>query len=173
MNGLKICTLVLLFAALSPGVSCQVASTTAKQQSANTFACEPTSSQAEVRVFQAAQPKIRAHFSATFSDSDIQQIECDGWRDYRKLHPGEQLDADKFLKFASENFGGLKVTSNPDGAAIRVDDKPWSDATNTQSSCKVGIRHVKLTKPGYQDELGDAIVKEGQWTLFHRDLKKK
>jgi len=173
MDSLKIYGLVLLFAALSPGASCQVASTAAKQQSATAFPCEPPISQADMRVFQSAQPKLRAHFSGGFSDPDIQRIECEGWRDYKKLHRGEQLDADKFLKFASENFGGLKVTSNPDGAAIKVDDKLWSDATNAQSSCKVGTRHIRLTKPGYQDGVGDAIVKEGQWTLFHKDLKKK
>jgi hypothetical protein len=172
MSKISAYCLFVLLVAPCPGAWCQVTAKAQKQLGVPSHVCDVASSR-EAEFLGAVQPKLRAHFSRSFKDADVGQIECDGWSDYMKLYPHEQPDTDKFLKFVSENFGGLKVTSTPDGAAIEVDGKPWSDTTNAQNSCRVGVRHVKLTKPGYQEEVGEAIVKEGQWTLFQRDLKKK
>lgn len=124
-------------------------------------------------VLRSSQGKVRSHYPESFSDSDIRQIECLAWAEYREHNPSGQLDLDGFAKFASESFGGLKVRSRPDGAAIVVDDVSWVGPTNAQNMCKVGTRHIRLSKPGYYDATGDAIVKQGDWTVFDKDLQPK
>ena len=124
-------------------------------------------------VLMGAQPKLRSRFPESFSNSDIQQVECQAWADYRKQNPNGQLDLDSFAKYAAENYGGLKVHSRPAGAAIVVDNLPWDGPTDAQNMCGVGTRHVRLSRPGYYDEVGDADVKQGQWTIFERDLREK
>jgi PEGA domain len=120
-----------------------------------------------------AQPKLRSRFPESFGNSDIQQVECQAWADYRKQYPNGHLDLDSFAKYAAENYGGLKVHSKPAGAEIAVDNLPWDGPTNAQNMCRVGTRHVRLSKPGYYDAVGDADVKQGQWAIFERDLKEK
>src|SRR6266849_5457498 len=119
-------------------------------------------------VLMGAQPKLRSHFQESFSDSDIQQVECLAWADYRKQNPKGQLVLDRFAEYAAENYGGLKVRSRPAGAAIAVDNLPWDGPTDAQNMCSVGTRHVRLSKPGYYDEVGDAVVNQGQWTIFEK-----
>jgi len=123
-------------------------------------------------VLMGAQPKLRSRFKESFNNSDIQQVECQAWADYRQQNPNGQLDLDSFTKYA-ENYGGLKVHSRPAGAAIAVDNLPWDGPTDAQNMCRVGTRHVRLSKHGYYDEVGDADVKQGQWTIFERDLREK
>lgn len=124
-------------------------------------------------VLRSAQTKLRSRFPEGFSNSDIKQVECQAWVDYREQNPNGHLHLDDFAKYAAENYGGLRVRSRPDGAAILVDNVPWDGPTNAQNMCSVGTRHVRLSKPGYNDELGDADVKQGQWTIFERDLREK
>jgi PEGA domain-containing protein len=133
----------------------------------------PQTLQYDLSVVQRAEPKLRERYPVSFSDADVQHIATQSWMDFRTQHPNDKLDLDKFAKLASESYGGLKVTSTPNGAAIEVDSRLWDDPTNAQSSCRTGTRHIKLSKPGYDDAEGDAVVVEGQWTLFHKDLKKK
>lgn len=123
-------------------------------------------------VLMGAQPKLRARFTESFNNSDIQQVECQAWADYRKQNPNGRLDLDSFAKYA-ENYGGLRVRSRPAGAAISIDNLSWDGPTDAQNMCRVGARHVRLSKPGYYDEIGDADVKQGQWAIFERDLRKK
>jgi hypothetical protein len=117
--------------------------------------------------------KIRAHYPKTFSDENIQQITIQTWADLRKREPNGALNMTGFEQYALQSFGGLQITSQPEGAAIEVDDKPWSDTTNAQSSCRTGTRHIKLSKDGYKDAVGDAVVTEGRWTVFNRTLSKR
>jgi hypothetical protein len=124
-------------------------------------------------VLVGAQRKLRSRFPESFSNSDIQQVDCQAWADYRKQNPNGQLDLDSFAKYAAENYGGLKVRSRPAGAAIAVDNLAWDGPTDAQNMCSVGTRHVRLSKPGYYDEVGDAVVKQGQWTIFEKDLREK
>ena len=127
----------------------------------------------DAHVLAASESKVRARFGSSFSDADINQIECLAWADYRRQNPTGSLDPDKFARYAADAYGGLKITSTPEGAAISVDDKPWTDPTNAQEACRIGVRRVKLSKSGYQDETGEAKVQQGQWTVFHKDLKPK
>lgn len=127
----------------------------------------------DLPVVEDAEEKVRRGYPHSFSDSDITHITAYAWMDFRKRQPSGQLDSDRFVKFTLESYGGLKITSTPTGAAIEVDAKPWSDPTDAQGSCRTGKRQIKLSKAGYKDEIGFATVNEGQWTLFHRDLKKK
>jgi hypothetical protein len=120
-----------------------------------------------------AQAKVRSKFDASFSDTDVQMVECRAWQDYRREHPNEKLDLDRFVTYAAANYGGLRVRSTPEGAAIIVDNTPWDGPTDAQNMCTVGTRHVVLKKPGYYDETGDAMVKQGGWTVFERTLKPK
>src|ERR1700674_117528 len=124
-------------------------------------------------VLMSAQPKLRSRFPESFSNSEIQQVECQAWADYRKQNPNGHLNLDGFAEYAAENYGGLKGHSRPAGAAIAVDNLPWEGPTDAQNMCVVGTRHVRLSKPGYYDALGDADVKQGQWTVFERDLREK
>jgi hypothetical protein len=119
------------------------------------------------------ESKVRAYYPKTFSDEDVQRITVQTWIDLRQAKPEGPLDLDRFERYALESFGGLRITSQPEGAAIEVDQRPWADSTDAQSSCRTGNRHIKLSKDGYEDEVGDAVVKEGQWTLFNRTLKKR
>jgi hypothetical protein len=119
------------------------------------------------------EPKVRAHYPSSFSDIDVQHITIKTWMEFRQSKPEGPLDMPKFEQYAMESFGGLQITSQPEGAAIEVDLRQWADTTNSQSSCRTGTRHIKLSKEGYEDELGDAIVTEGRWTMFNRTLKKK
>jgi PEGA domain-containing protein len=129
--------------------------------------------QLDLAVVQNAEPRLREHYPNTFTDSDVWHIAADAWVGFREKQPKEQLDVDKFAKLASESYGGLKITSKPDGAAIEVDSKRWDDPTNARGSCHTGTRLIKLSKSGYQTVAGNAVVTEGKWTLFHRDLKAK
>lgn len=92
--------------------------------------------------------------------------------DFRVQNTQAALDSQSFGEFAS-GYGGLRITSAPDGASIEVDKKKWDSNTNTQDGAAVGERQIKLSKSGYEDEYGTAVVIKGKWTLFHRDLKKK
>jgi hypothetical protein len=127
----------------------------------------------DLALVERTEPTLRRRYPKTFSDADIRDITASAWMDFRERQPNEPIDLDKFAKFALESYGGLRITSKPIGAAIDVDSKPWSDTTNAQSSCRTGTRSIKLTKPGYEDEVGNAIVSEGRWTSFHRNLRKK
>jgi len=124
-------------------------------------------------VIQSADAKVRSKFDASFSDTDVRVVECRAWQEYRRQHPNEPLDLDRFAAYAAANYGGLKVRSTPEGAAIIIDNTPWEGPTDAQNMCSVGTRHVTLKKEGYWDESGDAIVKEGEWTVFERTLKAK
>jgi hypothetical protein len=122
-------------------------------------------------VLRGAEAELRTRFSKSFSASDIKQVECRAWQDYRERHPEGKLDLDSFSAYAADNYGGLRVRSRPEGAAIVVDTKPWDGPTDSQNMCSIGTRHIVLSKPGYYDEAGDAIVKHGELTIFQRDLK--
>lgn len=124
-------------------------------------------------VIMGAQLKLRRRFPVSFTNSDIQQVECQAWAEYRKKTPKGHLDLESFAEYAAENYGGLKVQSRPAGAAITVDNLPWDGPTDAQNMCGVGTRHVRLAKPGYYDEVGEADVKKGQWTIFERALREK
>ncbi len=124
-------------------------------------------------VLRGARAKLRASFSDTFSDSDIRELDCLAWQEYRKENPNGKLDLDKFAAYAAANYGGLRVRSTPEGAAIIVDNSAWDGPTDAQNMCTVGTRHVVLSKPGYYDESGDIVVQQGQWANFERTLKPK
>ena len=79
-------------------------------------------------VLRGAQSKLRANFSDSFSDSDIRELDCLAWQEYRKKNPDGKLDLDKFAAYAAANYGGLRVRSTPEGAAIAVDNLPWGRA---------------------------------------------
>ena len=125
------------------------------------------------KVLKGAQAIVRSRFSADFSNTDIEKVECAAWAIYRTHSPEGKLDLDSFAKYAAASFGGLKVNSRPEGAAIVVDNIAWDGPTDASNMCSVGTRHVVLSKPGYYDESGDAVVKQGQWTIFQRDLQPK
>jgi hypothetical protein len=125
-------------------------------------------------VIRSAEPILKERYlEKGFSDSDVQQIIGLAWMDYREVSPTPYLTKDTFIKFAYSKFGGLKVSSKPPGATIRVDGKQWSDETNSQSVTPVGSRVILLSKNGCEESTGQADVKEGQWTAFHRVLKCK
>lgn len=127
----------------------------------------------DLPVVESAEPRLRGAFPATFSDSEVRQINTSAWVDYRAEHPNDKLDLDGFAKLASQSYGGLRITSNPSGASIEVDSRAWDDLTDAQSTCRTGTRHIRLSKDGYEEADGDVLIVEGQWTVFHKDLKKK
>jgi hypothetical protein len=124
-------------------------------------------------VLKKAEAKLRTGFDASFSDSDVKHIECRAWQEYRERNPNGKLDLDRFAAYAAANYGGLRIRSKPEGAAIVVDNTSWEGPTDAQNMCSVGTRHIILSKPGYYDEAGDAVVKQGAWTVFEKDLRPK
>jgi len=128
----------------------------------------------DIRVIKAAQPTLYKMLSQEgLRTSDSRMITSAAWSEFRKDHPNDKLEEDKFVKFAAEEFGILAVTSKPDGADIEVDARPWTDKTNAENGVRVGTRHVRVSMPGYEDSEGNSEVKKGKRTLFHADLKAK
>lgn len=126
-------------------------------------------------VIKNAYPKIRAFYSdKEFGRSDSQLLNILGhtWSDFRKENPNIKLTSEKFATLA-EAYGGLRITSDPPGAEIQIDEKPWVDPTNTEGAAHVGERVIRLSKEGYEPASGTALVKQGEWTPFFRKLKKK
>jgi len=126
-------------------------------------------------VIKDAYPKVRNFYSTKqFGQSDSQLLSILGhaWSDYRKDNPNRMFTADEFVALA-EAYGGLRITSDPPGAQIRVDEKTWVDPTNTEGAAHVGERVIELSMEGFKPETGTALVKQGEWTPFFRKLKKK
>src|SRR5207248_3159640 len=115
-----------------------------------------------------AAPRLKAFYSAKeFGSSEAEMLSTMGeaWSDFRRENPKTPLTADGFEKFA-ESYGGLRIRSQPPKATIHVDEKAWTDPTNTEGGARVGERAIKLSKDNYEDETGTAVVKQGQWTTF-------
>lgn len=123
----------------------------------------------------AAYWKLKVFYSdKQFGQSDTELLEITGraWFEFREKDSKSRLTSDEFVALG-QGYGGLKIKSDPPGAAIRVDDKAWTEPTNTEGATRTGERAIRLSKPGYQDISGAAVVKQGQWTTFFRKLKKK
>jgi len=128
----------------------------------------------DVTVIKAAEPTLRERLSQEgLRTSESRMITSTAWSEFRRDHPNDKLEEDKFVKFAAEEFGILAVTSKPDGADIEVDTKPWTDKTNAENGVRVGTRHVRVSMRGYEDSEGSSEVTKGKRTLFHVDLKPK
>ena len=106
------------------------------------------------------------------SDAEVLSIVGRAWSDFRAEHPTAVLTADGFVKYADE-YGGLRIGSAPSGAVIQVDGRLWTDETDAVDAVHAGLRTITLSKEGYQEETGTAVVRLGQWTNFFRKLKEK
>lgn len=106
------------------------------------------------------------------SDTELSEITGRAWFEFRENNSKSRLTSDEVVALG-QGYGGLKIESDPQGAAIRVDDKGWTEPTNAESATRTGERAIRLSKLGYQDENGTAVVKQGEWTTFFRKLKKK
>jgi len=128
----------------------------------------------DVRVIKAAEPTLHTRLALEgLRTSDSRMITSAAWSEFRRDHPNDKLEADKFVKFAAEEFGILAVTSKPDGADIEVDTRPSTDKTNAENGVRAGKRRVRVSMPGYEDSEGISEVKQGKRTLYHADLKPK
>jgi len=120
-----------------------------------------------------AEPSVKKLFKkGALSDEDVQLISISAWKDYRQEQPKGEFSIDRYVNLVDE-FGLLVITSTPNGAAIKVDGRPWEDPTNARNGARAGVRTVRLSKPGFEDAVGDVDVKKGESTLFHADLKPK
>lgn len=69
--------------------------------------------------------------------------------------------------------GRLVVASNPNGAAISVDNIDWPTPTNAQGFADVGARHVLVRRDGLEPTEGTCNVGRDQTATFSAVLKKK
>ena len=149
-------------------------STTANQITKSNSAVKAETIRQDISVIRVAEPLLHERLAQEGrGDVDVRMITSAAWREFRRDHPNERLEKDKFIKFAAEEFGILEVTSTPNEADIRVDAKPWADKTDAENGVRVGTRHVTISKSGYEDAEGDSEVKKGGHTLFDADLKPK
>jgi len=126
------------------------------------------------RVIQGAYPQVLTAFEKEgFAKTDVDQIVAFTWKDYRNNHPSRKLDSSQFVKEASENFGGLRVSSKPRGAEVYVDGRKWPDPTDCSGVTHSGRRKIILRKEGYKDVDDYVDVIAGKWTAFNRELQKK
>ena len=71
-----------------------------------------------------------------------------------------------------EPKGGIIVTSEPPGASVYLNDGLSGTTPMETLSTPVGIYRLRVTKEGYQDWTGEAIIGDGQVAEFDLTLEK-
>jgi hypothetical protein len=128
----------------------------------------------DLETITVAQQRVKQEYAKRgFDDCAAMEATALAWRDLRLSQPKGQLEEGAIVKLANEGFGGLKITSVPAGASIRVDGKSWDQPTNTTSWTHVGKRIITLSLAGYQDSTGEEVVRPGASVEYHKKLVKK
>ncbi|MFZ3214554.1 MAG: hypothetical protein WA192_00665 [Candidatus Acidiferrales bacterium] len=121
-------------------------------------------------VIERSYPTVRAFYrSRKYSDSDVAKILALAWTEFRRKNPSKQMSGAAFVQLGN-SFGQLIVKSEPAGAAITVDARPWEGPTNNSDWTDSGQRVVKLLKQGCQPAEGNVDVLAGGSATFERKL---
>jgi hypothetical protein len=121
-------------------------------------------------VIEQSYPIVRDFYvSRKYSDADVAQILALAWTEFRGKNPSKQMSRVAFVQLGN-SFGQLIVKSEPRGAAISVDARPWEGPTNSSNWTDSGQRLVKLVKQGCQPAEGNVIVPAGGSATFERKL---
>ena len=129
---------------------------------------------ADLDTLVAARRRVQETYAAKgFDNCASTRVTVLAWKEMRKDQPRGKLNEDTLVKLANEGFGGLKITSVPPGAAIKVDGKSWDDPTNTASWTHIGTRIIELSLRGYEDSKGEKKVTAGTTVEYKAKLSKK
>jgi len=107
-----------------------------------------------------------------FNDEQISKIHELALADFHRTNPDIHIDPGEY-KASVEDFGGIKISTNPAGAAVRIDDKQWQDPTNTGAMTHSGSRTVVLKKTGYRPVSRTVTVPAGDWVSMEATLEKE
>ena len=113
------------------------------------------------RTIDAAYPVIRDFYlNRNHKMEDVPRIVSLAWTGFRWTHPSVPMTRARFIQL-STSYGQLTVNSDPVGASIAVDGKPWDELTNTTDWTEAGERSVDLTKKGCKSETKKVMVPAG------------
>lgn len=75
------------------------------------------------------------------------------------------------IQMKASKLGKLVVSSEPDGAAISVDEVTWPEETNTEGFADVGQRRIRVQKPGLDPAQQTCEVRRNRATTFSARLR--
>ncbi len=121
-------------------------------------------------VIDNAYPLIRNYYvNQKHTKEDVARIVGFAWTDFRRTNPSGHMTHAEFIQL-STSYGQLTINSDPLGASIAVDSKPWDEPTNVTDWTEAGERSVNLTKKGCKSETGKVFVPPGGNAKFERKL---
>lgn len=87
------------------------------------------------------------------------------------ISPDVRIDPGEY-RASVEDFGGIKIVTNPEGARVKIDDKSWDDPTDCSALTHSGTRTIWLKKAGYKPVTRTVIVPAGDWASLEVTLEK-
>lgn len=119
----------------------------------------------QLSLAEAQQRSNSAQSEATGGRSDLPGGSLPGGSPDVRIDPGE-------YRASVEDFGGIKIVTNPEGAQVKIDDKSWDDSTDCSAFTHSGTRIVWIRKTGYKPVTRTVIVPAGDWVSLEVTLEK-